>query len=151
MKPIHATCATLALLTTGCFQTLPIDKALYRDQLTRTFQAPVDKCYDATLKALADIKTPVEKADPATRTIWSGRGVVFEGAQGGSGYAMRITDEHRISLQIDGDSSQCTVRTTKYEIWHNQEKLNQLNATWSKAHIWDPFFQAIDDHLDRGL
>ncbi len=145
----------ILLLATGCYRSAPIDDKLYQEFLTRTYAYPPDKCFEATQKALADMKTPVEKADPQTRTIWSGRGVAYEGAvaSGGrySAVASKITDEHRITVRIEDNGGKCTVHATKYEVWHNNVKLDEINVTWAQEHIFTPFLNAVQEQLERGL
>lgn len=147
----------LALTLVGCYfgTLLPIDQKLRETYLTRTYAHPPDKCYEATLRALEDIKTPVDKADHEVLTIWTGRGVVTEVAyvSGGqySAAAQKFTTEHRLTLKIEPAAQGCTVRTTSYEMWTNNQKLEQANVDYCEPAIFRPFMQAIQDQLDRGL
>jgi hypothetical protein len=142
-----------------------IGEQLYKESLTRKYPQPPSQCFDATLGALADRKIRVASSDRQQRVIWSERTVALEserasGARSGfvsSATAVAVRDEHRITLQIDGDGGvgddgqapRCVVRATRYEAWRNDQALVDVNVNWAKINLWDPLFAAIQDRLDR--
>lgn len=83
--------------------------------------------------------------------MWSKRATVYEGAvRRGYSSASLVTDEHRVTFRVEGNDQRCTVRATNYEVWHNNVKLDEINADWAKAHVFDPMLDAINEQLDRG-
>ena len=149
----------------GCFLlTRPIDEKLFDEHMRWTFDYSVDACLDATEKALVDNNVPIEKVDHELRTVWSGRGILAESAHGeygfhsatatGEGVVRRITKEHRWTLAVYPAPTGCVVRTTRYEVWVNNVKMdefdwNQLNE--AKERAFEPMRLAIADRLERGF
>ncbi len=135
--------------------------AFLKDNLSHTYAASREKCYAATLAALKDLHTPVQKADPATGKIITERAQFFDVVTShahGDGYgnatatASEIKQEHKLYLEVTGDAggSSCQVSATKYQMWTNNIEAVSTTASslpWAHQNVWDPFFKSIQDQL----
>jgi hypothetical protein len=139
----------------GASKVARLDDALYRAVLTRSYAYPPEKCFEAVQRSLLDMKLPIEKADPKTGVIWSGRAVAAEAVAIARGYyrdvGQLVTHEHRITLRVEGSGNQCSVRATKYEVWTNNEKLNEIYVNVVQERVFEPFLVGVQDQLERGL
>ena len=70
------------LLATGCAHMVPLDANALDFYLTRKYHAGRELCFDATVKTLRDMNTPIAKRDRASGTIVTERARFNEYAYG---------------------------------------------------------------------
>ncbi|HXK18211.1 MAG TPA: hypothetical protein VNG33_10440 [Polyangiaceae bacterium] len=139
------------ILLGGCAEGVQINQALYDAQLTKEYPFARSACFAATIKALEDIHTPVERSADESGMIWSKKGITFSGVNTNAAQtnAQTFTDEHRFTLRVEGNDRRCTIRTVRYETWENNKELTEVNEGAAKSLSWDPFFSAIAKNLER--
>lgn len=144
----------VTMLTSACGHMQSIDKNLYDSYLTKSFMKPKEACFKATIRALSDANMAVEKSDLQTGMIYASKAPfeerVYISGNGRRATGRTITDSHRFTLQIEGQGNNCIVRTVKYEFWHDNEKLPSINTDYAQPKVWQPFFESINDALERG-
>jgi hypothetical protein len=142
--------ALIAIIGCGTAQ---INEELYNKYLTRTYNYSKDKCFNATLAALKEHKTGVEKQDREKGLITTEKVEFFKLVEvTGTQYhatGQTFTATHKYYLQITGDNKTATVKAIRYRLWRNAVEQNDLNASWTKENVWDPFFNTIKDKLEE--
>jgi len=138
----------LAFLTlTGCAST-PINQELYTQYLTRTYTHSKNKCFDATLAALKELKTGVETKDKAKGLITTERVDFFRQVEYSSS-GQTFMAAHKYYLKITGNQKSATVTVSQYRFWRNHVEQTEVNTAWCKENAWDPFFNAIAKNLGK--
>jgi hypothetical protein len=138
----------LAFLTlTGCAST-PINQELYTQYLTRTYTHSKNKCFDATLAALKDLKIGVETKDKGKGLITTERADFFRRVEY-SGSGQTFVAAQKYYLKITGNQKSATVTAYRYRYWKNHEEQTELSASWCKENAWDPFFKTIEEKLGK--
>lgn len=147
----HLIVIALVATTAGCVTTKPIDQTLLDTHLTRTYPAPRQKCFTATVAALKDFKTPIESQSARTGDIVTERTEVTRTAYASHGtstsVAQTVSDFHKYFLKIDGDAKGCSIRAVRYQVWQNNIEASKVNVKWADANVWQPLFKSIEDRL----
>jgi hypothetical protein len=152
MKKYVALLAGLLFLA-SCVSNQKIDKELYKTYMTRTYNSSKNKCYNALLAALKELKIKVEKTDKEKGQVITDRVefytlVEVTGTQySASGQSYTATNKYY--FQVDGDNKKGTVRVTRYRLWRNAVEQTELNAEWCKENVWDPLFNEIQEKLNE--
>ncbi len=153
MKRMMLPLVGLLLLTTGCFSNHLINEELYNEYLTRTYNYSKQKTFDATLAALKELQTGVEKQDREKGLITTKKVEFFRLVQvTGNQYSatgQTFSATHKYYLQITGDNKSATVKAIRYRLWKNAVEQPDLNASWTKENVWDPFFNLIQEKLEE--
>ncbi len=153
MKRMGLPLIGLLLITVGCFSNHLINDELYNNYLTRSYNYSKKKCFDATLAALKELEIGVEKQDREKGLITTEKSAFFRLVQvTGNQYSatgQTFTATHKYYLQITGDNKSATVKTIRYRLWNNAVEQPDLNASWCKENVWDPFFNLIQEKLEE--
>lgn len=154
MKKLIFSLVCLSLMSTGCgsFGT-KIDEKLLNENLTKSYNSSKVKSYNATIAALKTLKIGIEKQDKVKGTIVTERVPFYEvihvrGTQS-SAVGQSFVATHQYYLLISGNDSSSTVKAYKYRLWRNNVEIDELNASWTKENVWDPFFKEIQNQLDE--
>lgn len=153
MKRMILPVVGVLLITIGCFSNHAINEELYNNYLTRTYNYSKKKSFDATLAALKENKIEVEKQDREKGLITTEKADFYRLVQvtGNQNYAtgQSFTATHKYYLQITGDNKSATVKAIRYRMWKNAVEQTELNASWCKENVWDPFFNLIQEKLEE--
>lgn len=152
MKILKLASIVLFLTISGCASN-PINQELYNTHLTKSFNHSKDKVFSATLAALKELNIGIKKQDRKKGLITTEKAEFFKLVQvtgnQHSASGQTFTATHRYYLKITGNNNSATVKTTRYRMWKNAVEQTELNASWSKENVWDPFFNSIKDHLEE--
>lgn len=144
---------SLVIFLSGCSFGDKIDDNLLNRYLKRTYNAPIGKCFDATLGALKEMKTGVEKMDKQKGTIITEKAPFYEELRvAGGNYSatgQSFVASHKYYFKITGNNNRSTVQVVKYRFWQNNKEIDELNASWCNENVWEPLFKEIQNQLDE--
>ncbi len=145
MKRFIPAIIVLLILLTGCFKTYKMDDPeLYDKHLTRSFNYSREKSFNATLAALKEMKTGIEKVDIEKGIIITDKAVYEERFDRGKLH----TFKNKYYFQITGNGNNSTVKVYKYREWDNNVELEGVYPPYQGEKLWNPLFKEIQNQLD---
>jgi hypothetical protein len=152
MKKIVTSLAVIAVFS-GCAMFAPKmdldDPNLYDQYLTRSYDEPVETCFNAVKAAFAENHVALTKEDAENGRIVTEKHEAFTyTTQSGNNRGLQNKMSHRYYIDVKGDENSCTIKVTKYKVWNNGNEMTWCKPKTIAAYYWDPLFKSFQDHFD---
>lgn len=141
-----ATFFALFALLSGCAKTMQLDDPqLYDQYLTRSYNQPVDVCYNSVLTTFNDRGVALTKADPMAGRIVTERHIAAIYA----GYGVVGAISHRYYIDVTGDKNNCTIKVTKYKAWKGDNEVPYVKVDDIYSYYWAPLFGGFESNFEE--
>jgi len=156
MKKFIPLIAVFLFLVVGC-GTVPMNKGMYAKYLTRSYDYPKDKVFDATLAVFKDRGVGIENQDKENGIIITQKAkyaeehfVIPNRVTGYSSEEVHIY-WNKYYFQIIGTGNKAIIKSDKHQIWSGQDGLQELTkirAEFVAENYWNPLFNDIQKKLE---